>query len=74
MPTHTVEPYYTTLDQFSASSRKRQASVTVAEWAGRSTAKRQQAPPTTTNNSLLKYNKRGERLYEGHTLLEWAEL
>ncbi len=41
------EPDYNTLDQFSVSSRKRQAGITVAERAARSTAKRMHAPPYT---------------------------
>ncbi len=75
MRSHSEEPDFITLDLFSASSRKRQAGITVAERAARSTAKRQQAQPTTTNTSVRKYNSRGgERLHQGHTLLEWAEL
>jgi hypothetical protein len=53
MRPHSEEPDYTTLDQFSGSSRKRQSGVTVAERAAlitaRSTAKRLQAPLTTTD-------------------------
>ncbi len=71
---HSEEPDFTTLDLFSVSSRKRQAGITVAERAARSTTKRQQAQPTTMNTSVRKYNSRGERLHQGHTLLEWAEL
>ena len=58
------------LDQFSASSRKRQAGITVAERAVRSTAKRQQASLTVADHIRQKYNSRGERIHESKTLLQ----
>ena len=73
MRAHPEEPDSASLDQFSSSSRKRHAGITVAERAARSTAQRMHAPPALTDNFLLKYNDRGERLHYGLTLLEWAQ-